>query len=349
MEQTYFLGANSKDGFYSLYGGFPADKNAFLHIIKGGPGTGKSGFMRALGDAAAARGLDVQRALCSGDPDSLDGLYIPALNAAWVDGTAPHVVEPRFFGADADYVNLGSFFTTPFSQREKDQVNRLGDSYRALYREAYACLAAAAAADGLKPRGLFAACALDTVHRRVDGILDRALGRSSPGGGRSERRFLSAISCLGEYRLNGELQALCKLIYQFDDELGGAEEALRRAAEGAMRRGADVILCPSPLEPELLEAVVIPGCALGFAGGRWELDKPRRVRLDALIPAGERRARRGELREAERLAGRAAARACEKLRQAKALHDELEAVYKGHMDFPALTKFTGSEIEKLLK
>ena len=53
MEQTYFLGANSKDGFYSLYGGFPADKNAFLHIIKGGPGTGKSGFMRALGDAAA--------------------------------------------------------------------------------------------------------------------------------------------------------------------------------------------------------------------------------------------------------------------------------------------------------
>ena len=44
MIQRYFLGANSKDGFVSLYGDFPPD-GSFLHIIKGGPGTGKSGFM----------------------------------------------------------------------------------------------------------------------------------------------------------------------------------------------------------------------------------------------------------------------------------------------------------------
>ena len=36
----------------------------------------------------------------------------------------------------------------------------------------------------------------------------------------------------------------------------------------------------------------------------------------------------------------------EKLKQAKALHDELEAVYKPYMDFPALDGFTAQEIEK---
>ena len=74
MIQTYFLGANSRNGFYSLYEHFPPDKNAFLHILKSGPGTGKSGFLRRIGLAAEERGLDVHCVLCSGDPDSLDGV-----------------------------------------------------------------------------------------------------------------------------------------------------------------------------------------------------------------------------------------------------------------------------------
>ena len=40
MELSYFLGANSKDGFASLYRGFAAGESDRLHIIKGGPGTG---------------------------------------------------------------------------------------------------------------------------------------------------------------------------------------------------------------------------------------------------------------------------------------------------------------------
>ena len=37
--------------------------------------------------------------------------------------------------------------------------------------------------------------------------------------------------------------------------------------------------------------------------------------------------------------------ALEKLRQAKALHDQLEAVYKPYIDFPALDAFTAQQIE----
>jgi predicted kinase len=38
----FFLGANSESGFYSLYDQFCSDREDTLHIIKGGPGTGKS-------------------------------------------------------------------------------------------------------------------------------------------------------------------------------------------------------------------------------------------------------------------------------------------------------------------
>ena len=137
MNQTYFLGGNTCKGFLSLYGGFPPEEGAFLHVIKGGPGTGKSGFMRRIGRAAEERGLDVHYVLCSGDPDSLDGVYVPALHRAWVDGTAPHAPEPRHFGADSDYVNLGSFVRLPMAEADRAEILRITAAYRALYAEAY--------------------------------------------------------------------------------------------------------------------------------------------------------------------------------------------------------------------
>ena len=71
----------------------------------------------------SSQGLDVEYVLCSGDPDSLDGVYIPALRAAWCDGTAPHVTEPRIFGASGDYVNLGSFCRLPLSVEDARRIH----------------------------------------------------------------------------------------------------------------------------------------------------------------------------------------------------------------------------------
>ena len=52
MDTCFFLAANSRSGFCSLYEGFPENEGVFLHIIKGGPGTGKSGFMRRIAATA---------------------------------------------------------------------------------------------------------------------------------------------------------------------------------------------------------------------------------------------------------------------------------------------------------
>jgi len=93
---SYFLGANSYNGFYSFYDDFVGlSKIKRLFIIKGGPGCGKSTFMKTIADAANAAGHDVERVLCSADPNSLDGIYIPSLRVAYVDGTAPHAAVPK--------------------------------------------------------------------------------------------------------------------------------------------------------------------------------------------------------------------------------------------------------------
>ncbi|MEG0824825.1 MAG: hypothetical protein RSG86_03640 [Oscillospiraceae bacterium] len=87
----YFLGANSPSGFVSLYDALlPRESAAAIYYLKGGPGCGKSTLMRAVGRRAHDAGLDTEYILCSGDPDSLDGIVIPALGIAVADGTAPH-------------------------------------------------------------------------------------------------------------------------------------------------------------------------------------------------------------------------------------------------------------------
>ena len=322
MNQTYFLGANSKAGFASLYAGFPPEPGQLLHILKGGPGTGKSGFMRRIGRAAEARGLAVHTVLCSGDPDSLDGLWIPALGQAWADGTAPHVLEPRSFGVDADYVNLGVFFQRPFLEAEKAAAVQLSGRYKALYAEAY--------------RDLAAAGALEEPERAPDpGLLGQAMAllpaeaAREGGASRESARFLSALSCQGTIRLTGEIEKLCKLIVQVE------RAALPPLLEETRQRGLAVIRCPSPLSPERPEALLLPEASLALVDESWDFPAAERLCAPAR-PAVEAPLRKDLL-----------AMAMEALRRGKALHDELEELYKAHMDFPALTEYTDETIERL--
>ena len=90
----FFLGANSAQGFYSLYDQLLSARFDDLLIIKGGPGCGKSSFMRQVSTELAAAGYTPAYIHCSGDPDSLDGAIFSKLRIAMADGTAPHGTAP---------------------------------------------------------------------------------------------------------------------------------------------------------------------------------------------------------------------------------------------------------------
>ncbi len=348
MSITYFLGANSSQGFYSLYDGFPPSRTGMLHIIKGGPGTGKSSFMKKLAEAAESRGLRAEKVLCSGDPDSLDGLYLPELGEAWVDGTAPHVREPVSFGVDSDYVNLGSFCRLPMSPADKERAEGLGREYKAVYARAYACLAAAARLREASLTEVLGTAELAVIQKRVRGILSRSPGIPRGGEGSESRVFLSALSCKGQIRLSHTLSELCSLIYELDDGFGSGAAALELIRSEALERGADIICCPDPLRPEALEAVLLPEASLGFAAGDWGLDRSRHMRIDALVSSDRAREPRRLRRRYSAMEKSAMDAALEELALAKGLHDRLEQVYRPYMDHPSLDAFATNEITRLL-
>ncbi|AOT68579.1 ATPase [Geosporobacter ferrireducens] len=86
-----FPGGNTAKGFYSYYDNIIGKEANQLFIIKGGPGVGKSSFMKKIGYEMIEKGYDVEFHQCSSDNGSLDGVVVPALKVAIIDGTAPQV------------------------------------------------------------------------------------------------------------------------------------------------------------------------------------------------------------------------------------------------------------------
>ena len=347
MSVSYFLGANSCQGFYSLYEEFCRAEGDYLHLIKAGPGGGKSGFMRRIAKAAEDRGLEVEYLICSGDPDSLDGIYIPKLHLGYLDATAPHVTEPRYFGFDSCYVNLGRFC----SASPDDKIREYTEKYHAMYKRAYAFLAAAGEVKRAEIPELISEKTIDKVKNKARSAFSRELGscRSLSAGGRMRRRFIRCISCKGELCLSDSVQELCKRIYLLDDRCGLADVYLREIGDIARERCVEVILCSSPLCPELLDAVLLPEYGLGFvSASAADIKNPwRHVRLDALIPTESMKVHRPELKRAGKLYCALTSECINWLKKAKEYHDLLEKAYNPHVDFKSLNAFCDSEIGRI--
>ncbi|MEG0597686.1 MAG: hypothetical protein RR502_06540, partial [Oscillospiraceae bacterium] len=296
----YFLGANSSHGFYSLYDELlPRESAAAIYYLKGGPGCGKSTLMNAVGRRARDAGLDAEYILCSGDPDSLDGIVIPALGVAVADGTAPHILEPLFPGAVEHYVNLGDCYDTGGLSTIREELMAATLACKVPYAQCYQALAAAAAV-GRAGRLLLSSETLQQrLVRRGAGILARECKKTGDTGGKT-LRFLSGITCEGHFCLWDTVEELCPRVYALSDSYGLGGPLLETLLAGAVESGYHVISCPSPLEPERLEHLLIPSLGLAFVTDTPALPYPhkpyRHIRVDAMADEAVLRQNKGRLK-----------------------------------------------------
>ncbi len=332
----YFLGANSCYGFRSLYGGFcPAEEGCFLHVIKGGPGCGKSSFMRRIGAAAEERGLAVEYVLCSGDPDSLDGVFIPALSLGYVDGTAPHVIEATCPGCGGTYLDLGRFYNAAALRPNTNRIMDINRIYKALYSLAYEQIAAGGALLPRRRGGLWGKEEREKIEKKVAGFAKREF--PVPGGkGKVREIFTGAVSCKGIISPAELLGEQCERLCLLDNELGLGHLYLELLLPKALETGVDVMVGRDALEPERIASLTFPELSLALCCGSprdGTQELYRHIRLDTLPDRRRMADLRPALRRSARLGRDCLAMAVDTLAEAKTLHDELEAVYNGFVDF----------------
>lgn len=335
----YFLGANAPTGFYSLYDQLlPPERARSVYILKGGPGCGKSTLMRRVAGWAEESGLETEYILCSGDPDSLDALVLPRLGAAVVDGTAPHVVEPRCPGAVERYVNLGDCYDAAALRPLREALEGCMRGYQGCYQRAYRCLGAAAEIWEDQRSALLTDALAQKLDRRARSILRREVPRKKGAvPGEVRQRFLGAVTHRGRMTLYGTALAQCGKVYELADSCGLAHELLLPLLTGASAAGWDVVACPDPMAPQRLAHLLIPGLGLAFLSADRGLPLPgrpaRRVRLDAAADREALRRDRARLRFARKVSAALEEEAVASLARAKAMHDDLERLYNPHVDF----------------
>ena len=339
-----FAAANSGSGFVSFYDRVfdrPGIKRRY--IIKGGPGTGKSSFMRSVAEDAERRGMAVEYYRCSSDPDSLDGIILDG-RIAMIDGTAPHCVEPKIAGARDEIVNLGEFWDgDALAERYNDVV-----SFQALkencYRKAYRFLSAALSvwennAELIRPLIRWEKMR-QAARRQV---------RELPSGSGFELlpSLRSAIGMKGSVRLDTYERAAQKL-FVVDDFYGTGGQFLLFLIEEAQKKACAVRVSYQPLCLTLPDAVLFEESGWCFVLGEQGAREPDgRINMKRFVDADRLRSVKVDYRVNLRMSEALLESAKESLAQAGGYHMELERIYGACMDFEALKKFVYSFCQKI--
>ena len=116
--KKYLASANTTDGFVNKFKYINTNTNSFTYILKGGPGTGKSTFMKNIGKYFENKNYYVEYFYCSSDSKSLDGVRFK--NISIVDGTAPHITEASIPQVKEKIVNVGQFIGEKVIEHKKE-------------------------------------------------------------------------------------------------------------------------------------------------------------------------------------------------------------------------------------
>ena len=346
-----FPGGNTYRGFHSFFAqGLKNMERIF--ILKGGPGTGKSTLMRKIGLEMADRGYHVDFWHCSSDNDSLDGVIIPELKTAVVDGTAPHTIDPRYPGVVDQIINLGDHWNEQYLKSYKDEIKKLTDEIGGYFVAAWEYLDQAKKTYDQWKKINGAAMDFEQVNQKTEQLIQEIFNVNAP---LVRHMFSGAITPGGLVNFINNITEDCKTRYILKGLPGtGKSTIIRKIAEGAVDRGYQTDLYHCALDPDSLDMVVIPQLRLAVLDGSIphvaDPERPGDQVINLLdyynpdLVAEEYKKLAGIEKEFSNLMQEAVG----KLAQAKNLHDKLEGFYVKAMDFEAVDNKRKHVLYKIL-
>jgi hypothetical protein len=351
-----FPGGNTSLGFYSFYDNIlPQDEARRIIVIKGGPGVGKSTFMKKIAEVMLEKGYDAEFMHCSSDNNSLDGVVFPGIRVALVDGTAPHVVDPRNPGAVDEIINLGDHWNEEGMRKNKDAILNVNKNVGRLFARAYRYLKAAAQL--YEDTAVINSWALNPseVNKLSDRVISELFSGESPVNteGRKRQLFASAITPEGLKNYLPSILTTGKVYEAKGTQGSGTELFLEKVRAAACERGYYTEAFYCALNPGKIEHLVIPQKDVSFttsnkyhdAGAEAYMtldfnDYLNNTILDEYAPVLEYN--RNMLDELLN-------RAVNTISGAKAKHDLMETYYIPNMDFSQVQKRWDDTMERILR
>ncbi len=348
---TLFAGANSGRGFVSFYDSIINDKSIErTYILKGGPGTGKSHFMREAVKYAETHGMAVEKYNCSSDPDSLDAVVICGAergSIAILDGTAPHALEATLAGARDELIDLGRFWDPEALSLRREKITELIEKKQENYKRAYRYLEACGNVRDIMEK-LITPCFLK---RKAEKSVGRIFSEIKKGGGYEiDRGIISCIGMKGRIRYD-TYEKYADNTYVIEDFYGLGHMYLALLVEEARKSDTPVRISYDPIDCKRLDVVFFENDKTAFVIDRGieAVVGERRINMKRFADAERISDIRAEYRFNSKLEDALTDAAIECLEDAGKYHFELEKIYSECMDFEAKEVFCRNFLDNIFK
>lgn len=328
QKKNYFAASNTGNGFVSYFEEiFGSQKQ--MYIIKGGPGTGKSHLMKAIGEEGERLGMDVEYFYCSSDSSSLDGVIINDINTAMIDGTSPHTYDPTYPGVRDHIVNLGAHWDEAMLKAHSADICGIIDRKKNLYINVYNYLAASQRVErelmGITHRAL--------LEQKLGAFVKRLTKTWKNGNGYTViKRPLEGFTSSG-YMMFDTYKNQAGNYYVVHDKYGVGNAFLKCIMNVAGQKELAVYLSPSYLEPGNIQALYLPETDSAFVISRDDENDARIINMERFVDSERIRNNKQKLRFAKRCLSSLYEGASAGFEEIARLHTELESYYIKAMDF----------------
>ncbi len=352
-----FPGAVTSEGFYSFYHYMIQQDANHIFVIKGGPGVGKSSFMKKIGQTMLDRGYDIEYHCCSSDNGSIDGIVIPKLQIGLLDGTSPHIVDPKNPGAVDEIINLGEYWNEEMMKKSRKEIISCNSKVSSYFQRAYFALKEAKIA--LSEWKYYISTYQDWNQiNQMTLKVQREIFKIAPKKHGKERHlFAWGHTPQGKTQFIDTLLNTTDTLYILEGQPGtGKSTFLSKIAEQAATYGLDVEYYHNTLDPEQLDLIILPDLQTAlvinsepyayiptFAGHTITLNFEQSLnRTELMKDCGE------EIEDCQIRVNQHITRALKHSSKAKATHDLLETYYVPAMNFTGVEKKLKSVLERIL-
>lgn len=358
--RNLFPGGNTCYGFYSFYDYMVSPEAERKIILKGGPGVGKSSFMKKTGEDFLAQGYDIEYHWCSSDNASLDGVVIGRQQICILDGTAPHVVDPRFPGAVDEIINLGNYWRGKAIRKNRPAIIELTQTISRCFEHAYQRLGESKRAweewESYYQKGRDN----EPVNRNTLALARDFVAGLSDNHQKLRHLFPAAISPGGVVsKIDSLIDADYSLFAVKGNPGTGVKELFSYALQTLKLLGVEAEVYHNPFNPDNIDVIILPssksvlidisGHLFAYADLLPGIKHRRFLDFDQLVHkplidtyekniVSARERFNGGIRDAVSF-----------IRKAKEYHDELESYYTPAMDFDAIEEMRQDLCKQLLQ
>lgn len=319
-----FISMNSSEGFVSYFDEYINSLDR-VYILKGGPGTGKSGLMKYFGQQAQALGYSPLYIHCSSDPDSLDGVIIEEISTGVFDGTAPHVIEPKLPGVRDEIINLGQFWDSGMLCSKKDEILSLCDKKMISYKRAEEKLSLCGGVMQSSVSKLSKYFDTDAARKKAETLCKKFKEKASS----KHVNFTSrAIGMKGITNIS--FPSGYKTVY-IESFYGAEFLVLREIEKELSERTVDLAVSYSPFLPQFADVLVVPDEKTVFTTIECDCKK-KTIKASGFVRNIPEETKK-ELSSAKGMSRVYLAEALDSFARMRDFHFSLEKIYSEAMDF----------------